>query len=169
MIDVNAVLRGKAMSSSMVESDTYAFQAQAVYFLADGSRLDKCLLGSVNYAHQFIRIPLAHKVEDWLFCAERNEMLDAGYFVGAFHQSTHYTFAHLCASATPMKGVAAAFQTWVLREAMGLFLPEAVLVPVNDTRLTPTRLREPCVVPNDQSATQFMTLHAHLLPTAAGE
>ena len=167
----NTVLRARAAASSDSDPSRYAFQAQSYYVLG-GIRLHKCLLGSVNYANQFMRITLAHKLEEWIFCAEQNLMLNnEGVHVGAFYDGRHYTFARLCDSGLPLREEALAFQQWLFNHVLSLFYPEGlpVRLPGQEGKLTivdltPHPLTEKRVVPNEQAVSHFLRENPTLLP-----
>lgn len=165
MLDVNTFLATKAGSSSPSDSSQFAFQAQAIYILG-GQRLDKCLLGAVNYTNPFVRITLAHKLEDWLFCTEQNLITNEGVYVGAFYRDRHYTFSRLCNVETNIKEVAFKFQQWIFHEVIGLFYLEglAMTLTTKAGRIKPVPLKEKRVVPNDQAASRFLAENPDVLP-----
>jgi len=165
MLDVNTFLVKKAISSSVSDPSQYAFQAQAIYILG-GTRLEKCLLGAVNYADPFVRVTLAHKLEDWLFCTEQNLMINEGVYVGAFYRGEHFTFARLCNVDTNIKEVAFKFQQWIFHEVIGLFYLDglAMTLTTKAGRIKPVPLKEKRVVPNDQAASHFLAENPDVLP-----
>jgi hypothetical protein len=161
-------LRERATASSNCDPSLYAFQAQSFYIVG-GVPIEKCLLGSVNYANRCMRITLAHKLEEWLFCAEENLLVGEGVYVGAFHQGRHYSFERLCDAGLPLKEEAAAFQRWIFNRVLGLFYPQGLSVRLGEgedtlVRLEPHRLKEKRVVPNEQAVSLFLRENPALLP-----
>lgn len=163
--DPTTVLISLAQSSSPSDQRAYSFQAQGVYKFG-GVRLDKCLIGAVNYANALMRITTAHKLEDWIFCAEENLLTKGGIYVGAFYKDTHYTFERLCDSGTEQKEVAQKFQAWILDHVLGLFYQEGIPLsqPTSPVAIQPTLLKAYRIVPNTQTASDFARQNADIMP-----
>ena len=164
----NTVLKARAVGSSDSDTSRYAFQAQSYYTLGE-TRLDKCLLGAVNYANRAMRITFAHKLEEWLFCAEQNLLINEGVYVGAFHNGRHYSFDRLCDISLPLQQEAWAFQKWIFDHVLSLFYPEGLPIrlsggPLTVMSMTPHSLKECRIVPNEQAVSDFIRENPTILP-----
>jgi hypothetical protein len=163
MSDPNTLLPQMATSSGECDPSRYAFQAHSYYTLG-GLPLEKCLLGSVTYHNRYIRLRLAHKVEEWLFCAEQNVLLNDSLYVGAFHQGRHYTFQRLSDSNLSAEVEAALFQRWLFSGVLPLFYPDSLSVK-GPEGLRAHALKVCRVVPNEQAVSHFLRENGDLLPT----
>lgn len=160
--NIDAAVRAKAVSQTACAS--YAFRAEAVYRLGEQQVLDKCLAGTLLYDNCFIEILVAHKVEGWVFCAERSMITSSDVYLGAFEAGQHYTFARLCDPGASLQVMIAQFQQWLFNEIMPLFYPTL------DFSAAPLRLAllrdQTRVVPNNTDCSAFLHRHPDLWPLA---
>jgi hypothetical protein len=106
-----------------------------------------------------MRITTAHKLEE-------NLLTKGGIYVGAFYKDMHYTFERLCDSGTEQKEVAQKFQAWILDRVLGLFYQEGIPLsqPTSPVAIQPTLLKAYRIVPNTQTASDFVCQNLDIMP-----